>query len=87
MSDSSSTSSQTAHSAAGEFLVAIIARLEPLQLDFNRAGWDASVSGAEADASRRVGFDTQLRSLLLDAPSLRAARTDRKSTRLNSSHG
>lgn len=77
----STTSSPAAVESARAFLGSIVARLEPLQLEFNSAGWDASVSGSAADAARRAGFDTQIRALLCDAAAFAAVRNHRAAVR------
>lgn len=77
MSEPSTRSSPAAADAARAFISTVVARLEPLQLEFNRAQWDASVSGSESDAARRAGLDTQIRTLLSDPATLAAARAHR----------
>ncbi len=52
--------------AATDWIASVVGRLEPLQLEFNVAQWDASITGSEADAARRARYDTAVRELLSD---------------------
>jgi len=60
--------------AARAFVDAFTARLEPLELEFNRAQWDASATGTAHDADRRAAADAAVRALLASPAAYREAR-------------